>query len=544
MVTKALTWLMAAAILMGCSQPSDTSGEAPVEESGAAASQVETAAMTEEGAAPTGEDAAAGPPKLVDFAGIHAERGLISHDPERTSPGYILYSPMISSQTFLIDRDGQVVKVWQSDFGAGSDYLLDDGHLLRAARQPDAPRFNGGGQSGRIEKFDWEGNLVWTYTLADENYLLHHDIEPMPNGNILSIAWEAIGYEDALAAGRAPDKLPKAGLWPDLIVEIALDEDGGEVVWRWRAWDHLVQNTDPELPDYGDPSDHPGRVDVNTGEAPWEITPEELAEGKANNEIPGTATMDDRGSDFQHSNAITYNAELDQIAMSVRALSEIWVIDHGLTEEEAAGPAGDILYRWGNPKVYGRPTLEVGLGHQHDIRWIPDGYPGAGNLMAFSNDAHGAERPHSQVVEFTPPLTADGHYRLEEGRPYGPETLAWSYQDPNAYAPFISGANRLPDGNTLVNYGPQGRFVEVTPEGDVVWEFWSPYTGDVRMPDGSWPQPGAPFFYSVFRATFIPADHPALAGRELQPLDPQPALIPIQEDELAPFLDRTMGPRE
>jgi hypothetical protein len=534
-----LRLLIISCLMAGCAPATEPNGEPEtgaaevVEKADQESASREPEAMTDEGAAD--ESVADEGPDPILFAGLLEPRGLRLHDAEQTSDGYVLFSPLISDTTYLIDRDGQVVHLWEGDYAAGSEYLLDDGHLLRGARVPDAPRFNGGGQNGRIEKLNWEGEVVWSFQMADEEYLLHHDFERMPNGNVLAIAWEAITPEEALAAGRVPDKLPKAGLWPDLIVEIEPSAEGGRVVWRWRAWDHLVQNTDPDLPNYGEPADHPGRVDVNTGNEPQEITAEDLAEAKATNQAPGTATVNDRGSDFQHSNAVDYNAELDQIALSVRALSEIWIIDHDLTEEEAAGPAGDILYRWGNPQAYGHEAVADGLGHQHDIRWIEPGYPGAGNVMAFSNDAHGAERPHSEVVEFTPPMDAEGNYLLEEGKPFGPNEVTWSYKEEDFYSPFISGAHRLPDGNTLITFGPQGRFVEVTRDGEVAWEYWTPYTGDVRMPDGTWPQPGAPFFYGVFRATFIPADHPGLAGRTLTPLDPQPQPSVIPEDELAPF---------
>jgi hypothetical protein len=90
----------------------------------------------------------------------------------------------------------------------------------------------------------------------------------------------------------------------------------------------------------------------------------------------------------------------------------------------------------------------------------------------------------------------------------------------------------------MIAFGPQGRFVEVTADGEIVWEYWSPYSGEVRLPDGSLPQPGSPFMYAAFRATFVPADHPALAGRDLSPLDPQPAASILREAELAPFRRR------
>ena len=86
-----------------------------------------------------------------------------------------------------------------------------------------------------------------------------------------------------------------------------------------------------------------------------------------------------------------------------------------------------------------------------------------------------------------------------------------------------SGAHRLAGGNTLITSGPQGRFFEVTTDGDIVWEFWSPTSGDVASP------PRGPLIranpYAVFRATYVAGDHPALRGRNLVPLDPQPRLI-------------------
>jgi hypothetical protein len=486
--------------------------------------------------AESGAPATAEPePDMIESAGIDERRGVRVNEPD-TLDGYILFTPMLSAVTYLINRDGQVVHTWTSEYAPGNEYLLDDGHLMRSARDPHAPRFNGGGQAGIIEKFTFDGDRVWSYSLADLDHLLHHDFAVMPNGNILAIAWEGKTAEEAKAAGRNPEQIPEAGMWPDMIIEIKPDATGGgDIVWEWHAWDHLIQNQDPALPNYGEPRGFPRRIDINAdGELP-EVTAEELAHAKATNQAPGTATLEDRGSDMHHSNAIFYNAELDQIAVSVRELSEIWIIDHAISTEEARGPAGDLLYRWGNPETYGHESADgTGLGYQHDIRWIPEGFPGAGNLMAFSNTVRGAAPPYSEVVEFTPPRNQDGRYELEDGVPFGPGEPVWTFSD-GFFSPFISGAQRLANGNTLVNFGPQGRIVEATPEGDIVWEYWSPYSGEVRLPDGSHPQPGAPFMYAAFRATFVPVDHPALRGRTLEPLDPQPAPSVLREDELAPF---------
>lgn len=473
---------------------------------------------------------------MIELARLDEPRGIHRNDPANL-PGYVLFEPMISDTTYLIDRAGQVVHVWRNDHAPTSACLLADGHLLHGARLPDAPRFYGGGQGGRIEKLTWDGQLVWRFDLADETGLLHHDFEPLPNGNILTIAWEGKSRAQAISAGRAPENTPAAGIWPDVVMEIEpIAPAGGRVVWEWHSWDHLLQNRDPRRANYAEPSAQPRKIDINAGPPLTSVTTEQLAARKALGNIPTLASVDDFGADIFHSNAINYNAELDQIAISVRALSEIWIIDHATTSAQAAGAAGDLLYRWGNPATYGLATdANYRLGHQHDVRWIPAGFPGNGNLLVFSNDAGNGNPRQSEVVEFTPPVNQQGTYVSAPGRPFGPSKPAWTYTDRGFYSPFISSAQRLSNGNTMIAFGPQGRFVEVTADGEIVWEYWSPYSGEVRLPDGSLPQPGSPFMYAAFRATFVPADHPALAGRDLSPLDPQPAASILREAELAPF---------
>ena len=66
-----------------------------------------------------------------------------------------------------------------------------------------------------------------------------------------------------------------------------------------------------------------------------------------------------------------------------------------------------------------------------------------------------------------------------------------------------------------------GRFFEVTPENDIVWEYLNPYRGNATKPNGD-PQDHLPGTYVTFRSTFVSADHPGLAGKELKPIEPQP----------------------
>lgn len=439
--------------------------------------------------------------------------------------GYVLYSPLLSTTTYLMDKEGRVVHVWEGDLAPGASvYLLDNGHLLRCARHPDVP-FRGGGSGGRIQELSWDGTLLWDFVLANEERLQHHDIEPLPNGNVLAIAWEFKTSEQAVQAGRNPKWLSSAGLWPDCILEIQPQPpSGGRVVWEWHVWDHLIQDFDPRRQNYGKVWEHPELVDIHGDREPRPIDRVAFERLKALGYVSDDTPPSHLGADFLHTNSIAYHPQLDQIAISAHKFNEIWILDHSTTTQESAGHSGgrsgnggDLLYRWGNPWTYRQGTAENQqlFGH-HDTRWVPEGYPGAGNILVFNNGAGRRGRDFSSVIEIRPPLDAGGRYTIQAGGRFGPDEPSWEYELPGRFfADFISGAHRLADGNIFICSGPGGRFLEVTAKGDIVWEFDNPFSGDAPNPAGDPP-------YSVFRATQIPPDHPALMGRDLRPLDPQP----------------------
>ena len=185
---------------------------------------------------------------------------------------------------------------------------------------------------------------------------------------------------------------------------------------------------------------------------------------------------------WNHMNSLAYDEKLDQIVLSVRGCSEIWIIDHSTTTQEAAGHSGgkqgkggDLIYRWGNPAAYRRGTeADRQLIQQHDAEWIPDRYPGAGHLTIFNN---GYERGWSSIEEILPPVDANGRYALEAGKAYGPDKPVWHYEAKPATAFFsseTSGAQRLPNGNTLICAGVVGGLFEVTSSGEVVWQYVNP----------------------------------------------------------------------
>lgn len=442
---------------------------------------------------------------------------------DSASQGYILYSPLLSTTTYLIDSDKKVVHTWESDFPPGvSVYLLDNGNLLRTARSPDVPFFLAPGQGGRIQEYTWEGELVWDFPLADEHRIQHHDIEPLPNGNVLAIAWERKTRRQAIQAGRRIEYLSEDDVWPDCILEIKpLPPKGGRIVWEWHVWDHLVQNTDPDFENFRHVSHHPELVDINGDQKPSLFTHKNIGRLRALGYFDGKAPAKNLRADLFHCNSIAYNQRLDQILLSVLTYNEIWIIDHGTTTGEAAGhtggragKGGDLLYRWGNPQNYGRGIAEhQKLFGQHDARWIPEHYPGAGNILIFNNGDSRPKESYSSIIEIRPPVDADGHYKIKDGSGFGPESPVWEYTAPNKrsfFADFISGAHRMANGHTFICSGPQGHFFEVTPKGDIVWEYKNPFSGNSPNPAGDPPQ-------SVFRATHIPKNHPAVKGRELKP---------------------------
>ena len=286
----------------------------------------------------------------------------------QASPGYVYFNPNLSLTTYLVDVEGRVVHMWQSSQGpAGGAYLLDNGHLLRGMREPDVPVFSGGGQGGRLQELTWDGEVVWDFTFATEDHLLHHDVAVLPNGNILGIAWEQKTAADANQAGRLPTLTPEAGVWPDMIVEFEPQPpDGARIVWQWHMWDHTIQNHDPDADNYGEPTEHPELIDINGDRDAPEMSAEELARLQALGYVPEDTAPEDLQSDFMHMNAVNYNAALDQIVMSVPRFNEIWVIDHSTTTVEAAGHTGGRGGAgWGSPLPVGQSTcLRAGRGRR------------------------------------------------------------------------------------------------------------------------------------------------------------------------------------
>jgi hypothetical protein len=368
------------------------------------------------------------------------------------SNGLTIISVNGSFQTHLIDLSGTKVKTYDFDHAAGrSTYLLQDGSVLQPIFDVDG-QFAFGGAGGRIQRVNTNNVVVWDFLYSTFGRQQHHDIEPMPNGNVLLIAWERKTAADAVALGKT--NLDGAEMWPTVVVEVEpVGLNGGNVVWEWRLWDHMIQESDPAKPIYGAVADHPELVDINIGTA-----------------VNGS---------WDHANSIDYDPVRDEIVLSCHRLSEVIVIDHSTTTAEAAshsggnrGKGGDILYRWGNPANYGATGGRQIFG-VHTANFIDAGLPGAGNIIYYGNgNRSGSTNDFSSAVEIVPPIDGSGDYVLNPGEAYGPAAPEWSYSDPaTLYSPRFGSAVRMPNGNTLISEGLGGWIFEVTQAGTIIWEY-------------------------------------------------------------------------
>ena len=435
--------------------------------------------------------------------------GLFLNDP-RACPGYTLLAPKQNMLTYLIDNEGRIVNTWTSQYPPGqSAYLLPDGNLMRAAmvRNPDIN--TGGGEGGRIEEFDWDGNLVWSVDYSTNQHMQHHDFVALANGNVLMLVCEKKTYQEALAAGFNPGLIPDAQaqgyILPDSIIEINPTRPaGGTVVWEWHVWDHLVQDYSPSKSNFGNVAANPGLINPN-------------GDGR---QIPVF---------WNHMNSIAYHPGLDQVMVSVRGNSEIWILDHSTTLQQAAGHTGgkygrggDLIYRWGNPVQYGAGSQQNEmLFQEHDAVWIDANCPGAGDILIFNN---GAGRGYSTVDEITPPVDEQRGYVQAAGSAFGPTGLTWTYRaNPlnSFYSDEISGAQRLPNGNTLICLGVNGTLFEVTSGGEMVWKYVNPVvnTGPLGPSDSIPADPARPdqSLNELFKVQRYAPDYPGLVGRNLTP---------------------------
>jgi hypothetical protein len=415
--------------------------------------------------------------------------GTIHYD-TTTSEGYMLFTPEKNQNVYLINNCGEKLNEWTFSERPGlTCYILDNGDLLRVSR----------GEG--VEIRDWDNNIVWSFSFSDIGMTQHHDIEPLPNGNILCLMRDNYTKDEIIALGKNPDQV--GDLFKlDSIIEIEpVGTNGANIVWEWKFIDHFIQDFDSGKPNFGVVVDHPELIDLNFFDA----------------------GVNNLNTDFTHGNAIDYNASLDQIIISARHLSEIYIIDHSTTTAEASshlggnsGLGGDFLWRWGNPQVYKQgDATDQKLFLQHDSKWVEDGYLDEGKISVFNNGGDGTTT-FSSVHLITPDIVNDVY--LKEIKKFKPLNFEWSWDGgffgSTIYETKKSGGHSLPNGNFIICETSTGQVSEITKSGDHLWSYRNP-TGtdgivydqfDTDIVDNT-----------IFRGEKYPIDYIGFTGKNLVP---------------------------
>lgn len=429
--------------------------------------------------------------------------GLLSKS-DNASDVLTLVGSVNNNTVYLINNCGHYENKWENleSTGLGS-YLTDDGDLMRVERG--AGNILAGGSAGRISQYDWDGNLIWSGLVSViDSFQAHHDLELLPNGNILTNVWELIDEEQALALGRDPTAITSSGIFAEAVYEIEpIGTEDYNIVWRWSILDHLVQNIDPTLDNFGEASDFPGRLDFNT------FTNNLLSD-----------------PDYFHFNSVDYNADTDQILLSCRDFSEVYIIDHSTTIEEAAsstggnsGKGGDILFRYGNPQMYGFGDNEDRLFYgQHDARWLKNLPEGQAGISIYNN---GDNRPgnFSTVDEVIIDHDEDGlNYTFDDilGFEIATHNLAINGAEfINFESLRMSGAFKLDNGNYIVSHGREGRLQEIGQFGNIEWEYRFPVNQNGPLSQGE-----VTAGNSLFKTFSYTRSHPGLVAKPLIDMGP------------------------
>jgi hypothetical protein len=388
-----------------------------------------------------------------------------------TWPGYTVLSVLRPGKVVVIDMDGLVVKEWEGfdDSAGGPARVLPNGDVIAAeGARP------GHQESLALVQRAFDGTERWRLAhnevveLADgrrvDSLRQHHDWQraDFPAGYYSPDATPAPLGARTLVLTHTSRELP--ALAPGLLEDDRIIEADaqGKVTWEWRAADHVDE--------FG--FDAAAREAIRKAAARPPASPPVASSG------PGAARpVPPRHFDWLHLNSATYlgpnrwfdagdtRFAPDNVMISSRSASFIAIVARD----------GRVVWRLG-PDFRQKPEW-LALGQmigQHQAHLIPKGLPGAGNVLVFDNGGASGYGAPSPIAPQGMNTLARATSRVLEIDPLTFRRV-WDYAPPDGFfATNISGAQRLPNGNTLITEGPSGRVFEVTGAGKIVWEFVNP----------------------------------------------------------------------
>lgn len=374
--------------------------------------------------------------------------GVTIYNPEKAYNCYVLFDGR-DDRGHLIDMNGNVVKSypysgWPIEMIDPAEHDGKKGHVL-GQKEPDA--FN----NENVIEMDWDGNIVWEWgkDAPGGKAGQDHDLARLPNGNTLIL-------------GYFPRVVPEISDEPVRDQNIYEVTPQGELVWQWSAIDHREQlGIAPE--DIGlllDPKVRNRRTGLLALNNMHPLGPNKWHRAGDERFHPDNLMIDSRDGNF--------------IAIIEKSTGDIvWL----------TGPSYPGSQDMSKRKFTGavpRP-LDQTCG-QHDAHLIPDGCPGAGNILLFDNGGYSGWPPvYHFLWQATRILEIDPNTR----------DIVWQYDASSSgdqvwtfFSYFMGGVRRLPNGNTLICETIHGRIFQVTPEGEIVWEYVCPiFVGPERNED-------------------------------------------------------------
>lgn len=399
--------------------------------------------------------------------------GVTVYNKEKAWGGYTLLQ-VNELGALLIDMNGREVQLWKGLKGFPNK-LLPGGFVIGSTGERN-PEY---GMQDMLDliQVDLEGNITWKFNkteyIEDKGEMpqwmarQHHDYqregssvgyyspnsEPLVDrGNTLILCHENIINND----------ISQQLLLDDKIIEVNWE---GEIIWEWKANEHFNElNFDEAAKNilYRDPNMRP----ASGGMGDW-------LHINSMSTLGPNKWYDNGDERFKPENIIWDSREANIIAIIEKSTGKIvWKLGANYNENEEVKKLGWII-------------------GQHHVHMIPRGLPGEGNILIFDNGGwagygspnpssptgrQNAKRDYSRVLEIDPTT-------LEIVWQYTPAEagLIEPLDSSRFYSPFVSGSQRLPNGNTLITEGSDGRIFEVTKEHEIVWEFINPYKNKINM---------------------------------------------------------------
>jgi Arylsulfotransferase (ASST). len=396
--------------------------------------------------------------------------GVTLYNKKKAYSGYTVFPS--AKGALLIDMEGNEVQLWAGLSGFPNK-ILPGGYVLGSTGERN-PKYGFQDELDLVQ-VDWEGNIVWKFDQTEyiedpgekPRYIArqHHDYQREGS----STGYYAPGSEPLVNGGKtlilthenaSNPKITDKPLLDDKIIEVTWD---GKILWEWPANEHFDE--------------------LGFDETAKKVIYQNPSQGLT---VGGTG-------DWLHINSIStlgpnkwYDAEderfdPDNIIWSSRNANIIAIISK---------KTGKLVWRLG-PNFSGTEA-ERKLGWivgQHHPHLIPKGLPGEGNLLIFDNGGwagygqpngtspdgvQNERREYSRVIELNPvTLRVEWEYTAAAAG-------FFQYENFRFYSPYVSSAQRLPNGNTLITEGSDGRIFEVTPKNKTVWEYINPYYQAVK----------------------------------------------------------------